>query len=72
MALPLTACQTTSPDTSSTIEQVASDIEHETTVRVCIALTPERVSRADFDASPPSVREALAKGAAAWVETCPQ
>ena len=72
MALPLTACQTTSEASSSTIERTAEDIEWEVTKRYCVALRPVRVPPADYDASPESVRRALAKGAAAWVAVCPQ
>ena len=72
MALPLTACQTTSEASSSTIERTAEDIEWEVTKRYCVALRPVRVPPADYDASPESVRRALAKNAAAWVAVCPQ
>jgi outer membrane lipoprotein SlyB len=72
MGLPLTACQTTSETSSSTIERTAEDIEWEVTKRYCVALKPVRVPSEDYDASPESVRRALAKNAAAWVAVCPQ
>ena len=48
------------------------NIEWEATKRYCVALKPVKVPSADYDASPESVRRALAKGAAAWVAVCPQ
>lgn len=72
MILPLTACQTTSETSSSTIERTADDIEREVTKRFCVALSPTRVPTEDFDASPETIRRAMAQNAAAWVALCRQ
>jgi hypothetical protein len=72
LAAPLLAsCQSVSKTSSSTIERTADEIETEVTNRICTALTPERIPRADYDASPESVRTALSRNGAAWVMTCP-
>jgi hypothetical protein len=59
-----------SKTSSSTIERTADEIEAEVTDRLCTALTPDKVPRADYDASPESIQTALSRDAAAWVETC--
>jgi hypothetical protein len=72
LVLPLAAsCQSASKTSySGTIERTAAEIEAEVTQRLCTALTPIRVNRADYDASPAGIQDALARGAAAWAVTC--
>ena len=74
LAAPLLAsCQTkSSPSYSGTVERTAAEIEAEVTDRLCAALMPESVSPEDYDASPKEIQDALARGTAAWVETCQQ
>lgn len=67
LTLPLlTACQTAQPVSSSAIER-AAQTEREA---LCAALMPQRVSRLEYDASPPGVQEALTDGVAAWLSEC--
>ena len=71
LAAPLLAsCQSPPKTSSSTIERTAAEIEVEVTNRLCTALKPAKVARADYDASPEGVQTALAGGAAAWQSTC--
>ena len=71
LAAPLLAsCQSTSKTSSSTIERTAAEIEAEVEDRLCTALKPTRVPRADYDAAPETIQTALSRDAAAWAETC--
>lgn len=71
LAAPLLAsCQSQPKAHSSAIERTAAEIEAEVTDRICLALRPQLVLRADYDASPEDVRSALAGNAAAWYCAC--
>ena len=70
-ALPLTACQTPYKPTSSVIiAETATDIEYEVSLRYCEALKPQPVPPDDYNASPITIREAMAGNVAAWVQVC--
>ena len=70
-ALPLTACQTPYKPTSSVIiAETATDIEYEVAKRYCEALKPQPVPPDDYNASPVTIRNAMAGNVAAWVQVC--
>jgi len=70
-ALPLTACQTPyQPSSSVIIAETATDIEYEVAKRYCEALRPQPVPPGDYDASPVTIRNAMAGNVAAWVQVC--
>ena len=72
-ALPLTACQTPyQPSSSVIIAETATDIEYEVAKRYCEALKPQPVPPGDYDASPVTIRNAMAGNVAAWVQVCLQ
>jgi hypothetical protein len=72
-ALPLTACQTPyQPSSSVIIAETATDIEYEVSLRYCEALKPQPVPPDDYNASPVTIRNAMAGNVAAWVQVCLQ
>ena len=52
------------------IAETATDIEYEVSLRYCEALKPTPVPEEDYDASPVTIRQAMAGNVAAWVRVC--
>ncbi len=66
----LTACQTTTPTSSSTIEMALADQRVIDKDFYCDALRPEKIDRIDYDQATEQLQSALRANAAAWVAAC--
>ncbi len=68
--LTLTACQTTSAPSSSTIEKLVENEEIITKDAACRALKPEKTTREAFNLMTQAERDERAGEAAAWLSLC--